>query len=137
MSSQRNVLGGPLEMCGTDPVTGFFRTGCCETSADDVGSHTVCARMTDEFLAFSSARGNDLSTPRPDWGFPGLKPGDQWCICAARWKEALEAGVAPPVILAACNEAALEIVSIDDLKANALNVVDTYIPRVSRNGFGH
>jgi uncharacterized protein (DUF2237 family) len=93
--------------------------------------------MTDEFLAFSSARGNDLSTPRPDWGFPGLKPGDQWCICAARWKEALEAGVAPPVILAACNEAALEIVSIDDLKANALNVVDTYIPRVSRNGFGH
>lgn len=118
----RNVLGGELVVCGTRPITGFHRTGCCETSSDDLGSHTVCSVLTAEFLAFSRSAGNDLSTPRPEYGFPGLKPGDRWCICAARWQEALEAGVAPPVVLAATHERALEILSLDDLKANALEV---------------
>jgi uncharacterized protein (DUF2237 family) len=122
MSEQRNVLGGPLAVCCTNPMTGFFRTGCCETGAGDLGSHTVCARLTAEFLAFSQERGNDLSTPVPQHGFPGLKPGDRWCLCAARWQEALDAGVAPPVILAATNERALEVVSLDDLRANAAEV---------------
>src|ERR1700685_3408290 len=117
MSEQRNVLGGPLAVCSTNPTTGFFRTGCCETPRGDSGSHTVCARLTAEFLDFSKDRGNDLSTPVPDFGFPGLKPGDRWCLCAARWQEALEAGVAPPVILAATNELALEVLSLDDLRA--------------------
>jgi hypothetical protein len=119
-SSQRNILGQPLETCSNAPVTGFFRTGCCETSEDDLGSHTVCAEMTAEFLAFSKARGNDLSTPRP--GFVGLAPGDRWCMCAARWQEAFAAGVAPPVILAATHEAVTEIVERDDLLASALDV---------------
>ena len=118
-SSQRNVLGQPLELCSGKPITGFFRTGCCETSDDDVGSHTVCARMTAEFLAFSKARGNDLSTPRP--GFVGLVPGDHWCMCAARWLEAFTAGVAPPVILAATHEAVTRIVERESLLANALD----------------
>jgi uncharacterized protein (DUF2237 family) len=122
MAEQRNVLGGPLAVCSTNPTTGFFRTGCCETSKGDVGSHTVCARLTAEFLEFSRAHGNDLTTPMPEFGFPGLKPGDRWCLCAARWQEALEAGVAPPVILAATNELALEIVSLDDLRAHAVEV---------------
>ena len=117
--SQRNILGQPLEICSGQPVTGFFRTGCCETSEDDLGSHTVCAQMTAEFLAFSKARGNDLSTPRP--GFVGLKPGDRWCMCAARWQEAHAAGVAPPVILAATHEAVTSIVERESLLAHALD----------------
>jgi uncharacterized protein (DUF2237 family) len=97
----RNVLGEPLGSCSMDPVTGFFRNGCCETGPEDVGMHTVCAVMTAEFLEFSELVGNDLSTPRPEFGFPGLQPGDRWCLCAPRWKEALDAGVAPPVVLEA------------------------------------
>jgi uncharacterized protein (DUF2237 family) len=104
------------------PMTGFFRSGCCETAPEDRGSHTVCARVTAEFLAFSQEAGNDLSTPRLGFGFPGLKPGDCWCLCAARWQEALEAGVAPPVVLAATHESALEVVSLDDLRANAVEI---------------
>ena len=116
---QRNILGQPLETCSRQPMTGFFRTGCCETSDDDIGSHTVCAQMTTEFLAFSKARGNDLSTSRA--GFVGLRPGDRWCMCAARWLEAHLAGVAPPVILAATHEAVTAIVERADLLAHALD----------------
>jgi uncharacterized protein (DUF2237 family) len=118
-SSQRNMLGLPLEPCSTRPMTGFFRTGCCETDEQDHGRHVVCAQMTAAFLAFSAKRGNDLSTPRP--GFAGLGPGDRWCLCAARWKEALEADVAPPVILAATHESATEIVDRTALLAHALD----------------
>lgn len=118
----RNVLGGTLESCCTSPMTGFYRTGRCETGPQDVGLHVVCARVTSEFLAFSKAKGNDLSTPVPELGFPGLQPGDKWCLCAARWKEALAAGVAPPVVLGATHEAALEIVSLADLKRHALDL---------------
>src|SRR5262245_57132809 len=100
----RNVLGGVLDVCSAQPVTGFFRNGCCETSMEDVGSHTVCAVMTAEFLAFSQAQGNDLSTPMLQYGFPGLEPGDRWCLCAPRWQEALEAGRAPQVVLTATHE---------------------------------
>ena len=96
-----NVLGEPLQACSFDPLTGFYRDGCCHTGPDDVGTHVVCARVTAEFLAFSQAVGNDLSTPRPEWRFAGLKPGDRWCLCVRRWKEALTAGMAPPVILEA------------------------------------
>ncbi|MEM9064495.1 MAG: DUF2237 domain-containing protein [Planctomycetota bacterium] len=115
----RNVLGGPLAECGRDPVTGFFRDGCCNTGPDDAGVHVVCAIMTDEFLAFSKARGNDLSTPRPEWAFPGLKAGDRWCLCVQRWVEALSQGVAPRVVLEATHERALDFVSLDDLRAHA------------------
>ncbi len=115
----RNVLGGPLGTCSTAPLTGFYRNGCCDTGPDDRGRHTVCAVMTADFLAFSRAAGNDLSTPRPQWRFPGLNPGDRWCLCAERWKEALEAGAAPEVVLEACHESTLDIVSIDDLLAHA------------------
>jgi uncharacterized protein (DUF2237 family) len=118
----RNVLGGTLESCCTSPMTGFYRTGRCETGPQDVGRHVVCAQVTAEFLAFSKAKGNDLSTPAPDFGFPGLQPGDKWCICAARWKEALASGVAPPVVLGATHEAALEIVALADLKRHALDL---------------
>jgi uncharacterized protein (DUF2237 family) len=118
----RNVLGGPLAECGARPLTGFFRNGCCHTSPEDLGLHVVCARMTAEFLAFSRSRGNDLSTPQPAYGFPGLNPGDQWCLCAARWQEAFEAGHAPPVVLAATHEAALAVVSLDDLKQHAVDL---------------
>ena len=97
----RNVLGGELEVCGTDPLTGFYRNGCCDTGGEDAGVHTVCARVSAEFLEFSARRGNDLSTPRPEFGFAGLAPGDRWCLCADRWVEALRAGVAPPVVLEA------------------------------------
>jgi uncharacterized protein (DUF2237 family) len=114
---QRNVLGRPLESCSHDPVTGFFRTGCCETSDEDLGRHVVCAQMTAEFLAFSRQRGNDLSTPRP--GFAGLRPGDRWCVCAARWKEAYDAGVAPPVYLEATHEEAARIVPREALLEHA------------------
>lgn len=118
----RNVLGGALAGCCIDPLTGFYRDGRCETGPDDPGRHVVCARMTAAFLAFSKARGNDLTTAVPAANFPGLKPGDQWCLCAARWREALEAGAAPPVILAATHEAALDVVSLADLKAYALDL---------------
>lgn len=117
---QKNVLGTTLQICSLDPITGFTRTGCCETGIDDIGSHTVCALMTEEFLAFSIACGNDLSTPRPEHGFEGLNAGDRWCLCASRWLEASEAGFAPPVILEACHEKCLEIVSLADLKYHAL-----------------
>lgn len=116
----RNVLGTELATCSLDPVTGFYRDGCCNTGAEDLGLHLVCAVMTAEFLKFSASRGNDLSTPRPEFGFPGLKPGDRWCLCAARWQEALEAGLAPPVFLEATHLWALEHVSLKDLQAHAL-----------------
>lgn len=117
----RNVLGGPLETCCTSPMTGFYRTGRCETGAQDAGNHTVCARLTAEFLAFTRSKGNDLSTPRPEFGFPGLAPGDHWCLCAARWKEALVAGVAPPVRLTATHERALETIALADLVRHAID----------------
>lgn len=116
----RNVLGGRLQTCSLKPLTGFMRDGCCNTLDEDVGVHTVCVRVTAEFLAFSRARGNDLSTPMPDFDFPGLKPGDQWCLCAARWAEALEADCAPDVVLEATHERTLEFVSLADLKLHAL-----------------
>lgn len=115
-----NVLGGTLEPCSTDPMTGFYRDGCCTTGPQDRGRHTVCAVMTEAFLQFTKAQGNDLSTPRPEFNFPGLTPGDRWCLCAARWQEAVEAGIAPPVVLNATHEQALSIVDLDDLKAHAV-----------------
>lgn len=119
-SSARNVLGEPLASCCADPVTGFYRDGYCHTGPQDAGSHTVCAQMTAQFLQFSLARGNDLITPRPLYRFPGLKAGDRWCLCAMRWQEALQAGVAPPVVLAACHESALRHVRLSDLQQHAL-----------------
>jgi len=119
---QRNVFGEPLAACSLQPRTGFYRTGCCETGPEDVGVHTVCVEVTAEFLAFSRSRGNDLSTPRPEFGFPGLMPGDRWCLCAARWQEAFEAGAAPRVVLAATHEATLEIVRLADLKRHSLDL---------------
>ncbi len=116
------MLGTPLRDCSHSPNTGFFRDGCCNTDANDTGSHTVCAQMTEEFLAFSKASGNDLSTPRPEFGFPGLKPGDRWCLCAARWKEADDAGAAPHVYLGATHERALDTVSYEALKKLALDL---------------
>jgi hypothetical protein len=116
----RNVVGGALLPCSTEPMTGFYRDGCCATGPEDVGSHTVCAVMTETFLEFSMQAGNDLSTPRPEWGFAGLAAGDRWCVCAARWLEAHRAGCAPPVVLGATHERALEIVPIEALTANAL-----------------
>jgi uncharacterized protein (DUF2237 family) len=116
-----NVLGGELEDCSHDPKTGFYRDGCCNTGSGDLGVHTVCAVMTDEFLAFSAAAGNDLSTPMPQYGFPGLKAGDQWCLCAPRWQEAFEAGMAPQVRLAATHVATLEWCRLDDLRAFAVD----------------
>ncbi|MBE9192408.1 DUF2237 domain-containing protein [Gloeocapsopsis crepidinum LEGE 06123] len=118
----RNVLGEELETCCTSPMTGFYRNGVCETGPQDSGTHVVCAQVTEEFLAFTRSRGNDLSTPRPTFNFPGLKSGDRWCLCASRWKEALDAGVAPPVILSATHEAVLNFVSLQDLKHRALNL---------------
>ena len=115
-----NVLGGVLLPCSVAPLTGFFRDGCCNTGQQDLGLHVVCAEMTREFLAFSRARGNDLSTPRPEFGFAGLKPGDRWCLCAARWEEARSAGMAPKVLLEATHIAALEVCSLEDLKAHAV-----------------
>ncbi len=118
--SSRNVLGGMLELCSTRPMTGFFRNGCCDTGPEDLGSHTVCVVMTAEFLAFSKAAGNDLSTPRPEFDFPGLRPGDRWCLCAPRWQEALAAGTAPGVVLAATAEGALEYCALADLRQFAV-----------------
>jgi hypothetical protein len=118
----RNVFGEPLEHCSRSPLTGFTRTGACETGTEDIGSHTVCVQVTAEFLAFSRARGNDLSTPLPAYGFPGLKPGDRWCLCAARWQEALAAGQAPRVLLRATHARALETVALEDLKRFAVDL---------------
>jgi len=116
-----NVLGGPLETCGTSPMTGFFRDGCCNTNSEDVGLHVVCIEATAEFLEYSKQRGNDLSTPNPEHGFVGLKPGDRWCLCAARWGEALVAGKAPRVCLKATHEAALGLVTLEQLTAHAVD----------------
>ena len=119
-----NVLGGKLEVCGMDPVTGFYRSGCCDTGPEDYGLHLVCTQVTEEFLRFSKAQGNDLSTPAPSFGFDGLKPGDRWCLCVERWKEALDDQMAPPVFLAATHVSALEFVSLDDLKRHALDATE-------------
>jgi uncharacterized protein len=116
---QNNVLGTPLQSCSIDPVTGFYRDGCCRVGDDDTGVHAVCCRMTVDFLMFSAAAGNDLSTPRPEFGFAGLKPGDQWCVCAARWQEAFDVGLACPVVLEATSEAALQYCELDDLLKHA------------------
>jgi uncharacterized protein (DUF2237 family) len=115
-----NVVGGELLPCSSEPLTGFFRDGCCATGPEDVGSHTVCAVMTEEFLEFSRVAGNDLSTPRPDWGFAGLRPGDRWCVCASRWLEAQRAGCAPAVVLGATHARALELVPIEALTRYAV-----------------
>ena len=116
---QRNVLGGPLKTCSLEPKTGYFRDGCCHTGPSDMGKHVICARMTDAFLRYSQQMGNDLITPKPQWQFPGLKAGDQWCLCAVRWREAWEAGVAPEVDLEATHEAALKVVSLEALLEHA------------------
>lgn len=116
----RNVLGNPLESCCTAPMTGFYRDGFCQTGPQDTGSHTVCAQVTAEFLSFSKKIGNDLSTPRPEYGFPGLKPGDKWCVCVSRWEEAFMAGVAPPIVLESTHERALDVVELAELRAHAL-----------------
>lgn len=121
-STARNVFGEPLVGCCSAPITGFYRDGFCHTGASDLGRHVVCAVVTADFLAFSAARGNDLSTARPEFDFPGLSAGDRWCLCAARWAEALDAGVAPRVALTATHEAALELIALDDLKAHAIDL---------------
>jgi uncharacterized protein len=118
MTQAKNVLGEPLQICCTEPMTGFYRDGKCETGAQDLGVHTVCAEITDEFLAFTKSRSNDLSTPT--FGFPGLKSGDRWCLCVSRWQEALSAGVAPPIILAATNAATLKTVSLEILQEHGI-----------------
>lgn len=117
-----NVFGDPLELCSESPLTGFFRDGCCSTGPEDVGRHTVCIQATEEFLEFSRRSGNDLTTPRPEFAFPGLKPGDRWCLCVERWRDALEAGAAPRVYLRATHESALDFVSLTDLKRHALDL---------------
>jgi hypothetical protein len=119
---QKNVLGEPLETCSLRPLTGYTRTGSCETGPQDPGVHTVCAKVTQAFLDYSRAHGNDLVTPMPEFGFPGLKPGDRWCVCAARWKEAFEAGCAPHVCLRATHARTLEVVALADLKAHAIDL---------------
>lgn len=122
---ERNVLGGPLEPCGTDPMTGFFRDGCCSTGPEDQGSHTICAVVTAEFLDHQRSIGNDLSTPMPQYRFPGLVPGDRWCVTAVNWARAYDAGVAAPVVLASTNEAVLRLVSLEALQEHAVDVPDT------------
>ena len=117
-----NVVGGKLETCCTSPMTGYYRDGKCNTGGGDFGAHTVCAQLTEEFLQFTKSKGNDLSTPVPAFNFPGLKPGDCWCLCASRWKEAMDAGVAPPVVLAATHALTLEYVSLDELKQHAADL---------------
>jgi uncharacterized protein len=121
MPTARNVLGSPLKPCSADPLTGFYRDGCCNTGAGDFGVHVVCAVMTAEFLEFSRSRGNDLSTPVPEHEFPGLKPGDRWCVCASRWQEAFAAGTPPRVVLEATHIAALEFVDLEDLVEHAVD----------------
>ncbi len=120
--SERNVLGGELESCGTDPVTGFYRDGTCTVDTADVGLHAICAVVTEEFLAHQAATGNDLGTPRPEWGFPGLRPGDRWCVVAVRWLASAQAGAAAPVVLASTSERALDVVAIELLRAHAVDV---------------
>jgi uncharacterized protein (DUF2237 family) len=120
MPRGKNVLGGELNVCCTSPVTGFYRDGCCATGPGDTGLHTVCAEMTDDFLAFSASRGNDLSTPNPLFDFPGLTAGDRWCLCAERWKEALDAGMAPRVVLEATHISTIEFVDLEDLRRHAV-----------------
>lgn len=122
MPEDKNVFGEELETCSLSPMTGFFRDGCCKTDEQDVGLHVVCSEVTEEFLEFSKTAGNDLSTPRPEFDFPGLKPGDRWCVCALRWKEAMDNGAAPPVVLASTHESVLEIISIEDLKKHSLDL---------------
>ncbi|WP_144969857.1 DUF2237 family protein [Bremerella volcania] len=117
----KNVLGTDLQDCSQDPLTGFFRDGCCHTGAEDVGLHIVCSQVTAEFLEFSKSVGNDLSTPHPEFGFPGLKPGNRWCLCALRWKEAFEAGVAPSVVLEATHISTLEFIDLEDLQEHAVD----------------
>jgi uncharacterized protein len=123
-SDERNVLGGPLESCGVEPLTGFYRDGTCRSGPDDLGRHTVCTVVSAEFLAFQRDVGNDLSTPRPEFGFPGLKPGDRWCVVAARWMQAYQAGTAAGVVLAATNQRALEVVPLEALRQHAVDVPD-------------
>jgi len=120
IASARNVLGGPLRACSYAPITGFFRDGCCRTRRDDVGLHVVCVKVTADFLAFSAKQGNDLGSPVPEARFPGLKPGDRWCLCATRWLEAWQAGKAPPVVLESTHEQALELIPLEALQAHAL-----------------
>ena len=122
MEQQKNVLDSELQDCGIDPMTGFYRDGCCNTGPGDVGTHTVCAIMTDEFLEYSKSKGNDLITPRPEFDFPGLKAGDAWCLCALRWEEARQAGCAPRVKLTSTNIKTLEMVEFDDLKAHQIDL---------------
>jgi uncharacterized protein (DUF2237 family) len=121
-SDDKNVLGGTLSPCSTSPRTGFYRDGCCNTGPDDLGLHVVCVQVTEEFLAFARGRGNDLITPAPELRFPGLKPGDRWCVCAVTWREAFESGIAPPVLLAATNEETLAVIPLDALKRYALDM---------------
>lgn len=121
---ERNVLGGELEECGTDPVTGFYRDGCCSSGPEDMGSHSVCAVVTQEFLSHQQSVGNDLVSPVPAYGFPGLRPGDRWCVVALRWLQALEAGAAAPVVLSSTNERALELIPLEVLRAHAVDVPD-------------
>lgn len=119
-SGQINVLGTELQLCSSDPMTGYYRTGCCENHGDDPGMHTVCSRVTESFLEFSASRGNDLSTPMPQYGFEGLKPGDQWCVCAPRWKEAFDAGMACDVVLESTHVSTLEYIDLAELRAHAV-----------------
>ena len=121
-TKQKNVLGEPLEVCSENPITGYFRDGCCNTDTSDVGSHTVCTKVTNDFLEFSKNQGNDLSTPRPEYGFDGLKDGDTWCLCADRWLEAYQNGVAPKTKLKSTNIKALEIIDLDYLKAHSVDI---------------
>lgn len=123
-AGERNVLGGPLQPCGSDPVTGFYRDGSCRCGLEDVGLHSVCAVMTEEFLVQQQSVGNDLTTPLPEWQFPGLQPGDRWCVVAARWMQAYEDGVAAPVVLASTNERALEVIPIELLQEHSVDVPD-------------
>jgi len=122
MLVDKNVFGQEIEICSNSPLTGFYRDGCCRTGPDDLGMHVVCIEASEEFLEFSKAMGNDLSTPNPDFEFAGLKPGDRWCLCALRWKEAMESDMAPPVILTSTHESVLEVVSLDDLKKYAIDL---------------
>ncbi|MGH3446286.1 MAG: DUF2237 family protein [Nocardioidaceae bacterium] len=122
MVQERNVLGGELEPCGNDPVTGFYRDGCCNTGQEDVGNHSVCAVMTAQFLTHQQGVGNDLSTPMPQFGFPGLQPGDRWCVCAARWLQAYDDGTAAPVVLASTHARAREVLPLEALRAHAVDV---------------
>jgi hypothetical protein len=122
MEKIKNVLGETLEVCCTSPMTGFYRNGFCETGPRDLGTHVVCAEVTEEFLEFTSSEGNDLIRPSPEHGFPGLTPGDRWCLCVSRWKEALDAGIAPPVVLSATNQATIKYVFLDNLKKYAVDI---------------